>query len=64
MTHIFITDPDTQHYTGREQVVSVAATNGSVSGSFSLKYGDQATAPVDANASAEAIEVGRDCLVP
>lgn len=40
-----------------QQVVSVAVTNGSLSGTFSLRYGDQATAPLDVNASAEAIEV-------
>lgn len=40
-----------------QQVVSVAATNGSLSGTFRLRYGDQATVPLDANASAEAVEV-------
>lgn len=40
-----------------QQVVSVAVTNGSISGTFQLRYGDQATAPLDVNASAEAVEV-------
>lgn len=40
-----------------QQVVSVAATSGSLSGTFQLQYGDQATAPLDVNASAEAVEV-------
>lgn len=40
-----------------QQVVSVAVTNGSLSGTFQLRYRDQATAPLDVNASAEAVEV-------
>lgn len=40
-----------------QQVVSVAASNGSLSGTFQLRYEDQATAPLDVNASAEAVEV-------
>lgn len=40
-----------------QQVVSVAVTNGSISGTFQLRHGDQATAPLDVNASAEAVEV-------
>lgn len=40
-----------------QQVVSLAATNGSLSGTFRLRFGDQATVPLDANASAEAVEV-------
>ena len=39
------------------QVVSVGATNGSLSGTFRLRYGDQATVPLDANATASAVEV-------
>lgn len=39
-----------------QQVVSVAATSGSLSGTFRLQYGDQATAPLDVNASAQAVE--------
>ena len=40
-----------------QQVVSVAATSGSLSGTFRLRYGDQATVPLDVNASALAVEV-------
>ena len=40
------------------QVVSVGATNGSLSGTFRLRYGDQATVPLDANATDGVVEVG------
>lgn len=46
-----------------QQVVSVATTNGSLSGTFQLRYEDQATAPLDVNASAEAVEVSGSCLL-
>lgn len=35
----------------------MGTTNGSLSGTFRLRYGTQATVPLDANASAEAVEV-------
>lgn len=40
-----------------QQEVSVAATAGSLSGTFRLLYEDQATVPLAVNASAEAVEV-------
>lgn len=40
-----------------QQVVSVGATGGSLSGTFRLLYEDQATVPLAVNASAEAVEV-------
>lgn len=43
-----------------QQVVSVAATSGSLSGTFRLVYEDQATVPLAVNASAETVEV---CLL-
>lgn len=45
-----------------QQVVSVAATSGSLSGTFRLLYEDQATVPLAVNASAGAVEVYRVCL--
>lgn len=43
----------------RTQMVSLGVSNGSLSGTFRLRYGDQATYPLEANASAEAVEVSQ-----
>lgn len=40
------------------QIVSLGTTNGSLSGTFRLRYEDQATSPLQVNASSEAVEVG------
>lgn len=46
-----------------QQVVSVAASSGFLSGTFRLLYEDQATVPLAVNASAEAVEVCGVCSI-